>query len=85
MILALLIRIKLDCKPSQLSVRSATELVFQSEPYLLSNLILLKLTHELILHTAQYHYASIAIIPFPNLVGLEIPSILSSIAMLRLS
>ena len=64
MILMLPIRIKLNRKPSELSGRSATEFVFQSEPHLLSSLILLKLTHEVIMYVAQHRYASITILLF---------------------
>ena len=85
MIMTLLIRIKLDSNPFELSGQSATKFFFQSEPYLLSIIILLKLTHEVILHAAQHNYVNIVIPLVPGLIGLKIPHVLSNIAMLKLS
>ena len=83
MIRALLISVKLDSQFPKLGSRGATKLIFQGHPHSMGSVILLKFAHHSIIHTAQQRDASNSILPLPGHIGLRVPSVLSSRAMLR--
>jgi hypothetical protein len=62
--LMLLVSVKFDGELSQFGNRSSTEFLFQSKSHLFCNLVLPKLTHHIIFHTAQQHNASNGVLLF---------------------